>query len=68
MRDGTAPKPEPPSFDELAAFARSVIAGHEPHTGAQIQLLALCEGYLRLHEKLSPPKPRPIPPLAAIKC
>ena len=68
MRDGSSLPPNQPSFDELAAFARSVIAGHEPHSGAQIQLLTLAEGYLRLYEKplnavepQPPIKPKPIP-------
>lgn len=61
MADSTPP----PTFDELAAFARSVIASHEPHSGAQIQLLTLAEGYLRLYERphhvVEPLKPKPIP-------
>lgn len=51
MRDGAASKPEPPSFEEIAALARRILAGEELHYGAQIQLLIVSEGFLRLYEQ-----------------
>ena len=57
MRDGSQPRPEPPSDAEMAAFARSILAGKEHHVGAQAQLRTLAEWGLRLYERRPPSRP-----------